>query len=43
VATPANAVVQRLASELAHSKGAPGSIAIEQVERLIKEAEKQSA
>ncbi len=43
VATPANAVVQRLANELAHSRGAPGSIAIEQVERRIEEAEKQFA
>lgn len=43
VPTPANAVVQRFANDLSRSKGAPGSIAIEQVERLIAEAQRQVA
>lgn len=43
VATPANAVVQRLANDLALRKGRPGSIAIERVARLIAAADGQGA
>ncbi len=38
VPTPANAVVQRLANDLARRKGSPGSIPIAQVRQLIADA-----
>lgn len=43
VATPANAVIQRLANSLARRKGAPGGLPVDRLTQLIAEEAEQSA